>query len=135
MTHPFWVSKLKPELAINQNKKQEGHLHPMQKLVRKNTSITRKISLAYFGGQLGGKKNGLQIDRVSYPNSLMELCLVWKIENYQVTHISNKRWLMVHFKSPCSSKISTNSFRKKILSNKIIVKMHIDQLNNFRIIW
>ena len=40
---------------------------------------TREIILAQVGGQLGGKKNGLQIDLklsgwMSYPNSLMGLC-------------------------------------------------------------
>ena len=66
---------------------------PTTKLLRKNTRITRKIILAHFWGQLGVIKNGLQIDLklsgwMSYPNSLMELCLClvvfvyWNISNF-----------------------------------------------------
>ena len=54
---------------------------PLKKGCFELSRITRKIILADFWGQLGGKKNGLPTDlklslRVSYPNSLMELCLV-----------------------------------------------------------
>ena len=61
-------------------KRQECHLHPSQKLLRKNTRITRKVISAHFWGQLGGNKNRLQKDLkllawLSYPNSLMELCV------------------------------------------------------------
>ena len=74
MTHPFWVSKLKLELAINQNLKARiCPSSPTAKAAEKDTRITRKTILAHFWGQLlGGSKTVLQKDLklsewMSYP--------------------------------------------------------------------
>ena len=55
------------------------------KAAEKKHKETRKIILACSWGQLGGKKDGLQIDLklsgwMSYPNSPMKLCMAWKKE-------------------------------------------------------